>query len=114
LRPDEPRRALGVFFSKGDGIMPVPGPPIPADLISTTEARALLGVTRDTLYHWIHSGKLPAWKRCGRLLVSRAGLTALYQPVPVRPPLDFPTPSEWRERERIKAALDKGSNGKPA
>ena len=94
--------------------MPAPVPPIPSDLISTREARELVGVTSDMLYQWIHSGKLPAWKRAGRYFVSRAELTALYQPVPVRPLLDFPTPSEWRRRERIKSALENGKRPRPA
>ncbi len=78
---------------------------LPKDLISTTEARELLGISRDTLYCWIRTGKLPAWKRCGRLLVSRAALDELYEPVAVRPVLDFPSPTEFERRTQIKAAL---------
>src|SRR5262249_2626882 len=104
----------GNFPLRKEPDMTAPVHSIPSDLISTTEAREIVGVTRDMLYQWIHSGKLPAWKRVGRYFVSRAELMALYQPVPVSPPLDFPTPNESRRRKRIKAAQKNGKGPKLA
>ncbi len=58
---------------------------VPDDLIDTKTARRLVKVDLSTLYRWLQSGKLRAWKRVGRLLVSRSEVLALLRPVEPKP-----------------------------
>lgn len=56
-------------------------PELPDDLIPVAQAARHAQVTIDTVYNWIRKGQLAAWKRVGRLYVSRADLGALFVPV---------------------------------
>lgn len=42
---------------------------------TTTEAAALFGISRITVYRWIHAGKLKAGKYGGRWRVTAAEIT---------------------------------------
>lgn len=46
------------------------------ELLSITEAAALLGVSRQSVYRYVRAGKLRAVVRGHRILVDRAGLSA--------------------------------------
>ena len=56
---------------------------IPDDLITAAEAVQAFNVKLDTLYSWVHRGAVRAWKRAGRLYLSRSELEDMYVPVPV-------------------------------
>ncbi len=50
-------------------------------LVTPAKAARLLQVHPATLYRWILTGKLPAWKRGSRMLVKRADLDGLLERV---------------------------------
>jgi excisionase family DNA binding protein len=50
------------------------------EYIGPREAAALLGVHHDTARRWMRSGKLPGWRRGGRLLTTRAAALAMLVP----------------------------------
>jgi excisionase family DNA binding protein len=55
---------------------------IPQDLVTPREAARQLKVHLATIYRWILSGALPAWRRGqNRYMVSRAAVAAMLQPV---------------------------------
>lgn len=64
---------------------PTPNVPTPSDLLTPAGAAAELHVTARTVRQWIAVGRLRALRtdpgRGGRLLVRRADLLALLQPV---------------------------------
>jgi predicted site-specific integrase-resolvase len=58
----------------------------PEDILDRSEACRLLGISRQTLIHWIRKGKLKVWKRVGHgsnaaLLFERRHLVALVKPM---------------------------------
>jgi hypothetical protein len=74
---------MGVTNANG-----LPDEVLPDDLLPLTQAAKLLpgdrpgrGVHVSTLYRWVYSGRLRAWLRCGRVLVSRAEVLGLNRPV---------------------------------
>ena len=71
---------------------------LPDDLMLLAEACEQFELKLPTLYCWIHRGALRAWKRVGRLYVSRAELEDLYQPVQVAPHPE--TAGERRARQK--------------
>jgi len=58
---------------------------IPDDLVSLKEATRLAKCHLATLYRWREQGVLRAWRRVGRLYVSRRELLGLFKPTCVRP-----------------------------
>jgi excisionase family DNA binding protein len=82
-------------------------------LMTTNQAAKLLRVHLATVYRWVLSGKLPAWKRGGRLVVRRADLDGLLTPVvPLRErPRPGPSAKEqraadaWTERVLREAGI---------
>lgn len=53
----------------------------PNDLISTTEAAKLLGLTSETIRKWVAAGKVQGY-RVGRLIkVSRAAVLGAVEPI---------------------------------
>ena len=70
---------------------------IPDDLITTAEVVEAFVVKLETLYSWVHRGRLRAWKRMGRLYVSRSEVEELYVPVAAPVPI---VPERERARER--------------
>lgn len=60
--------------------------PIPTDLIDMRQAARLAKTHISTCHRWRLTGRLRAWRRVGRWLVSRAELLDLFRPVaPARP-----------------------------
>src|SRR5262249_32368420 len=76
-------------------------PPVPADLIPVTLAAQQLCIHISTLYRWIETGPIPAWKRVGQLFVSQAELNDLFKPVAVAP-----HPETWTERRKRERATE--------
>jgi excisionase family DNA binding protein len=72
------------------------------ELITTRQAANLLQTHVSTIYRWILSGKLPAWRRGGRHVVKKADLLAML--VPVIPekdrPKELPTAKEQRAADK--------------
>ncbi len=54
---------------------------LPHDLIEARHASRIAQIHVSGIKRWVLKGKLRGWKRCGRLFVSRAELTALFEPV---------------------------------
>jgi excisionase family DNA binding protein len=83
---------------------------IPTDLIRPSQAAKLLNLDIGTIYRWINSGKLPAWKRGGsHYVVSRADVAACLEPVRKQPRLR-PKPKtlkvpEWAQRTLREAGI---------
>ena len=44
----------------------------PMDYLTTSEAIELLGVTRLTLYRWVYSGTMPAYRKNGQYRFKRS------------------------------------------
>lgn len=79
------------------------------DVLTTKQAAKLLGIDLVTCYRWMLKGKLPAWRRVGRLVTTRRAVQALL--VPVRVPKGEGTRGRtaaeaarerWREEARRK------------
>jgi excisionase family DNA binding protein len=85
----------------------------PPDLISTMQAAKLAKVSACSLYRWIVSGKLRAWRLVGRLRVSESELRALLVPVePPKRPAFIETIREKRRREKQTEAVLKAGGWK--
>jgi excisionase family DNA binding protein len=95
----------------------------PSDLITTMQAAKIAKVSACSLYRWIVSGKLRAWRLIGRLRVSEAEVRALLQPVePKQRPQWAETIRQKRRREKqteavlraggwVKSGEDNGGQG---
>lgn len=59
--------------------LPISEDRLPDDLISTNEAARLARCSLVSVYRWIRLRKVRAWKRVGRLLVSRADVLVLFE-----------------------------------
>jgi excisionase family DNA binding protein len=85
---------------------------VPEDLITPRAAAKILRAHVGTIYRWILSGKLPAWRRAGaRYLVSRADVEALLAPVrpaAKRPPLPSQRAQEARHRQAVESLRKAG------
>jgi len=79
---------------------------IPDDLITMSAAAKLAGAHLATVHRWRLTGRLRAWKRVGRYLVSRAELLGLFRPVEGKPvATPAPTAQTTADWEREKAAI---------
>ena len=68
--------------------------PIPDDLITPNKAAKVARVSISSIYRWILSGMLPAFKRGGsRYLVSRKAVLACLVPVRPKPGMDWRKPA---------------------
>lgn len=55
---------------------------IPEDLVTPARAAELVGVTRSSIYRWVASGKIKAWRRGEYLLLlSERDVRAMLRPV---------------------------------
>lgn len=73
---------------------------IPADLVTPKVIARDLQCHITSVYRAIHAGRLPAYRRGGRYLISRAAALALLEPVRVEPR----EPADARADERRHAA----------
>lgn len=62
--------------------------PVPSDLVTPKAAAAAIHAHVATVYRLIHSGRLKAYKRGCRYLVSRNAALSLLEPVEVQPQPD--------------------------
>jgi hypothetical protein len=63
-------------------------PALPTDLIEPAQGAKMLGISGPTLWAWIRSGRLRAWRLdAARMGVSKAEVVAIIQPVVIPPPL---------------------------
>lgn len=77
---------------------------MPDDLIDLKAAARLARCHLATAYRWALSGRLRAWKRVGRLFVSRADVLALYERREVVRPERGPTRAQTSARtQRVLA-----------
>jgi excisionase family DNA binding protein len=59
---------------------------VPPDLISTSEAAKLAKVSLWSLYRWVAAGLIPAWRRGGRIFISKEDALGTFKRiVPARP-----------------------------
>lgn len=72
----------------------------PNDLIDANEAARICTVKADTIRHWIHTGKLAAWRVGSRWRVSRADVRALVAPF---------VPPTGRPRTRAEVAAEEAA-----
>lgn len=71
---------------------------MPDDVMTTGQAANLVRVRPSTVYRWALAGKVPSWRRNGRLLVSRADVQALVE----RTATAAPAPEPVKERRARK------------
>lgn len=55
--------------------------PLPADAMTTGQAAKMIGVATQTVYTWAKSGKIRGWWVGERIIVSRADVLAMVQPL---------------------------------
>lgn len=72
---------------------------VPNDLVTPAEAATIAKVDRQTVYRWIWSGTLPAW-RVGRrkVMVSRSDLFRQMQPAKAVMPVSQAVRSQRHKR----------------
>ena len=81
----------------------------PTDLIHPAQGAIILGISGPTLWEWIRSGKLRAWRLdAARMGVSKADVEAICQPA-VMPP---PPPGRARDRKRLLKDLEEKAKRK--
>jgi hypothetical protein len=78
---------------------------IPDDLIDARAVARLVRAHIATVYRWLLSGRLRAWKRCGRLFASRAEALALFAPVQPRK-AERLSPSRTERSRAAEAAVE--------
>ena len=61
---------------------------LPDDLVDLKAAARLAKCNLATCYRWVLKGRLRAWRRVGRLYVSRAEVLGLFAPVETRAPAE--------------------------
>ncbi len=52
--------------------------PLPADLVTAKIAGRVAGVSASAIYRWSRQGKLPHWRRGGRLFVRQADVLGMF------------------------------------
>lgn len=88
-----------------------PSPDNLDELLTTIEAARLLRVHPGTIRRWLLSGRLPGWRKGGRLAVCRRDLQEFLQPagrpVPKEPHRSTVSARTRRELERLGFKLPK-------
>jgi hypothetical protein len=75
-------------------------PALPTDLIHPAQGAKILGISGPTLWGWIRSGKLRAWRLdAARMGVSKADVEAILQPAVMPLRLQHDTTAERRGGE---------------
>lgn len=55
---------------------------LPGDLITTTEAAAILRMNVASVSRMAQAGRIPSWRRSNRIFVRRADVLAMFIPTP--------------------------------
>jgi excisionase family DNA binding protein len=81
----------------------------PTDLIHPAQGAKILGISGPTLWEWIRSGKLRAWRlEAARMGVSKADVEAICHPAVMPPPL----PERARNMKRLPQDLEEKAKRK--